>query len=250
LSLDLVFFALAIPAVLFAGISKGGFGNGAAFAATPILAQILDPALALAVMLPLLMMMDVAAVPAYWRKWHGPAVRAMLIGAVPGIVIAGAVYEFTDPDVFRLLIGLMALAFVGWQGARRAGWLTLPKAEFQGWKGSIAGMASGFTSFISHAGGPPAAMFLLPLGLDRTTYQATTVLFFWAVNLIKLLPYILLGFFTAQTLLANLLLAPVAFLGVYIGVRAHKVMSEGLYFGITYVVLTISGVRLIWMALT
>ena len=250
MSLDLVFFALAIPAVLFAGVSKGGFGNGAAFAATPILAQILDPALALAVMLPLLMMMDVAAVPAYWRKWHGPAVRVMLIGAVPGIVLAGAVYRFTDPDVFRLLIGVMALAFVGWQGARRAGWLTLPQARFVGWKGTLAGMVSGFTSFISHAGGPPAAMFLLPLGLDRTTYQATTVLFFWAVNLIKLLPYVVLGFFTAQTLLANLLLAPVAFLGVYIGVRAHKVMSEGLYFAITYVVLTISGVRLIWMALT
>jgi len=249
-NLDLLFFTLAIPAVLFAGVSKGGFGNGAAFAATPILAQILDPALALAVMLPLLMMMDVAAVPAYWRKWHGPAVAVMLIGAVPGIVIAGAVYRLTDPDIFRLLIGVMAIGFVAYQAARRAGWLNLPQARFSRAKGMTMGMISGFTSFISHAGGPPVAMFLLPLGLDRTTYQATTVLFFWAVNLIKLLPYIVLGFFTAQTLLANLLLAPVAFLGVYIGVRAHKVMSEGLYFGITYVVLTISGARLIWIALT
>jgi len=248
-TLDLVFFSLAIPAVLFAGISKGGFGNGAAFAATPILAQILDPALALAVMLPLLMMMDAAAVPAYWRKWHGPAVRVLLIGAVPGILIAGAVYQITDPDMFRLLIGVMALAFVGWQGARRAGWLRLPKAQFSGWKGMVFGLISGFTSFVSHAGGPPAAMFLLPLGMNRTTYQATSVLFFWAVNLMKLMPYIVLGFFTAQSLLANLLLAPVALLGVYIGVRAHKVMSEGLYFAITYIVLTISGVRLIWMAL-
>lgn len=250
MTLDLLFFALAIPAVLFAGLSKGGFGNGAAFAATPILAQILDPALALAVMLPLLMMMDVAAVPAYWRKWHVPAVKVMLIGAIPGIVIAGAVYEFTNPDIFRLLIGVMAIAFVAYQAVRRAGWLRLPKSHFSGRKGAIAGLVSGFTSFISHAGGPPVAMFLLPLGLDRTTYQATTVLFFWAVNLIKLLPYVLLGFFTAQTLLANLILAPIAFLGVYLGVRAHKVMSEGVYFAITYVVLTISGARLIWMALT
>ncbi len=250
MSFDLLFFAFAIPAVLFAGVSKGGFGNGAAFAATPILAQILDPALALAVMLPLLMMMDVAAVPVYWRKWHGRAVAVLLMGAVPGIVLAGAVYSFTDPDVFRLLIGVMALGFVAYQAVRRAGWLRIGATRFSGVKGTVAGLVAGFTSFISHAGGPPVAMFLLPLGLDRTTYQATTVLFFWAVNLIKLLPYVLLGFFTAQTLLANLILAPLAFLGVYIGVRAHRVMSEGLYFGITYVVLTVSGARLIWMALT
>lgn len=250
MSFDLLFFALAIPAVFWAGMSKGGFGNGAAFASTPILAQVVDPAVALGIMLPMLMMMDVAAVPAYWRKWHGPAVRAMLLGAVPGILIGAGVYRLADPDFFRLLIGVMALAFVAYQGVRRAGLLRLRQVQFSAIKGAIAGLVSGFTSFVSHAGGPPVAMFMLPQGYDRTTYQATTVLYFWAVNLIKLVPYMMLGFFTAQTLLANLILAPVALLGVYVGVRAHKVMSEGLYFAFVYVVLVVSGVRLIWIALT
>ncbi len=38
MELDAQFFMVAIPAVLFAGISKGGFGSGAAFAAASILA--------------------------------------------------------------------------------------------------------------------------------------------------------------------------------------------------------------------
>ena len=45
--LNLMFFAVAIPAVIFAGISKGGFGSGVAFASSSILALILTPGQAL-----------------------------------------------------------------------------------------------------------------------------------------------------------------------------------------------------------
>lgn len=75
------------------------------------------------------------------------------------------------------------------------------------------------------------------------------MLYFWVVNLIKLVFYMVLGFFIVQMLLANLILALVVLLGVYVGVCAHKVMFEGLYFGFVYVVLVVSGVWLIWIAL-
>ena len=39
-------FALAVAAVIFAGISKGGFGSGASFASAAILALALPPAAA------------------------------------------------------------------------------------------------------------------------------------------------------------------------------------------------------------
>jgi len=53
------FFAIAVPAVIFAGISKGGFGSGAAFASASILALVVPPGQALGIMLPLLMLIDV-----------------------------------------------------------------------------------------------------------------------------------------------------------------------------------------------
>ena len=40
---DDTFFGPAIPAVPFTGLSRGGFGSGAAFAATPILAPGPEP---------------------------------------------------------------------------------------------------------------------------------------------------------------------------------------------------------------
>jgi len=39
-----MFFGPAIPAVPLTGLCRGGFGSGAAFAATPILAPGLEPA--------------------------------------------------------------------------------------------------------------------------------------------------------------------------------------------------------------
>ena len=57
---DMVFFIIAAAAVVFAGISKGGFGSGAAFAGAAILATIIDPGEAIGIMLPLLMLMDIA----------------------------------------------------------------------------------------------------------------------------------------------------------------------------------------------
>ena len=82
LTLDLFFFLVAGPAVLFAGISKAGFGSGAAFASASILALVVEPGLALGVMLPLLMLIDVSSLKPYWRKWSTPDVRLLIIGGL------------------------------------------------------------------------------------------------------------------------------------------------------------------------
>ncbi len=56
--------------------------------------------------------------------------------------------------------------------------------------------------------------------------------------------------FSLQSAQANLLLAPVAVVGVLLGARAHRVMSDRLFFSVTYVLLTLTGAKLIWDALT
>ena len=244
------FFAVAAPAVIFAGVSKGGFGSGAAFASASILALILEPGLALGVMLPLLMLMDVTTLRPYWRRWSWLDARVLILGALPGVALGAALFRVADPDVFRLLIGGISVAFVGWQIAQRSGFVRAARNKMSPMAGGVAGIAVGFTSFVSHAGGPPAAVYLLSQRLSKTEYQATTVLLFWAVNIAKFIPYAFLGMFTLETGLANLLLAPFAVLGAWLGVRAHHLVSEKVFFGLTYVLLTITGFKLIWDGLT
>jgi hypothetical protein len=249
LDLNWMFFAVAVPAVFFAGVSKGGFGSGAAFASASILAIVLEPGQALGIMLPLLMLIDVSTLRPYWRKWSWPDARLLILGGVPGVVLGAVLYRVADADLLRLLIGAICILFVLWQATQRAGLIRPLHRRLPAPYGLVAGVVAGFTSFISHAGGPPAAVYLLSQKLDKTTYQACTVLVFWVLNIVKFVPYVFLGMFTWQTATANLVLAPVAIAGAWAGVRLHHVVPERAFFGLTYVLLTATGSKLIWDAL-
>lgn len=248
--LDFSFFALAIPAVVFAGVSKGGFGSGAAFASGAILALIMEPAAAIGLMLPLLMVIDLATLRPYWRRWNASEAWLLIAGSVPGIFLGALFFRTANTDHLRLLIGGIALLFVVWQILGRAGMIRVGTRPFSRVGGAIAGVVVGFTSFVAHAGGPAAAVYLLSKRPAKTEFQATSVLVFWINNLLKAIPYGWLGMFTLETLYAGLWLAPFALLGTWLGVRAHFAISERAFFALTYVLLTVTGAKLVWDGLT
>lgn len=249
-SLDAIgLWSVMALAVMFAGVSKGGFGSGAAFASAAVLALVMEPATALALMLPLLMLVDLATLRPYWRRWSWEDAKALVLGAVPGVALGAVLISWADADLLRLLIGVIALAFVAWQLVTRTGLLRTGARDVPLWGGWLAGCVAGFTSFISHAGGPAAAVYLLARGLGKTPYQATTVLVFGLINLIKIGPYAAMGLITPQTLSLGVLLAPFALLGAWLGVKAHFLVPDRAFFALTYVLLTLTGARLIYVAL-
>ena len=250
MTLDFWFFCIAGPAVLFAGVSKGGFGSGAAFASASILALVIEPGMALSVMLPLLMLIDVSTLKPYWGKWGATEVKLLVAGGIPGVIMGALLYKVASPDFFRLLIGGISVGFVFWQIGRHADMIGAAKQELPKSVGLFWGVVTGFTSFVSHAGGPPAAVYLLSRNLSKTQYQATTVLVFWTLNAVKFVPYAFLGIFTIETMTADLLLAPFAVAGAWIGVKAHRFISQRLFFGVTYTLLLVTGTKLIWDGLT
>ncbi|MEM9584566.1 MAG: sulfite exporter TauE/SafE family protein [Pseudomonadota bacterium] len=247
---DLIFYALALPAAVIAGFAKGGFGGSVAFVATAILALILPPATALGIMLPLLMILDLATLKPYWRQWDWAAAKALMIGGVFGVMLGTLLYRAADPDVLRVLIGCIALLFVVLQVLRNKGWLRYAASELSNRAGVFAGVVTGFTSFVSHAGGPPAAIYLLSKGLGKTTYQATTVLAFWAINAMKAVPYAFFGVFTVETGKATLLMTIPALVGCVAGIYAHRILPERVFFMITYALLLASGAKLIFDGVT
>ena len=243
------FFLLAAAAVVFAGISKGGFGSGAAFVAAAVLASIIDPGQAIGLMLPLLMLMDMSSLKPYWGKWLKRDSFYLCVGGMPGVALGVWFYNLADADMLRLLIGVISLLFVLWQAMQAYGFVPNAKGKFPPWVGGLAGVAAGFTSFVSHAGGPPAAIYLLSAKPSKTEYQATTVIVFWVINIAKALPYGFLGLFTWETLKLDLMLAPFAILGVWLGIKGHHLISERYFFLLTYLLLLVTGIRLIWVAI-
>ena len=244
------FYVLVMFAAFLAGVSKGGFGGGPAFVATTILALVIPPSMALGIMLPLLMIADLATLRPFWKQWDLKCAQALIYGGIPGVLLGTVLYKATDADVLRVLIGLIALVFIGFQLARNAGLLSTERRPFSWSKGLIAGVISGFTSFVSHAGGPPAAMYLLSQGMDKTRFQATTVLAFWAINAMKAVPYAFLGVFTWDTLKADLIMTPALLIGCSVGVYAHRMLPERPFFIMIYILLGGAGAKLIFDGLT
>ena len=105
---------------------------------------------------------------------------------------------------------------------------------------------AGFTSFISHIGGPPWQIFTLPLGLPKSVFVGTSVIAFSYCNLIKLIPYLWLGQINSGSISTSLVMIFPATLSVYAGVRLVKLIPEAIFFKIVTWALFCISVKLIW----
>ena len=244
------FYMAAIPAVLLFGIAKGGFGGGLGVVAVPLMALVVSPLQAAAILLPILCVMDLVGLWAYRGRWLWPELRQLVPASMLGIAAGSLLFGFMSPATVRIIVGIVAIVFTLHYvySTRRKPDSALP--YFPPSVGIAAGAAGGFTSFIAHAGGPPISMYLLRRPLDRTDFVATTVLLFASINYVKLLPYTWLGQLSATNLLTSLVLAPLAPIGVYLGVWLHRRVSDRFFFRLMYVLLFIVGCKLLYDGLT
>ncbi len=248
LEMEILFLLFAAPAILFAGISKGGFGSGAAFAAAPFLATIIEPKIAIGLMLPLLMLMDVTGLYFYWKKWLKSVAIVLILGGIPGVALGALFFSYANPYMLKLMIGFIAILFIVHRLTAKNGFLKFSNKLLCGKAGYFWAILSGFTSCISHAGGPPTAIYLLSKNISKTEYQATTVIVFWVINLVKLIPFLFFDLINLDTLKLSIWLAPVALFGTWIGVRAHYLIPEKIFYLVINFLLFITGLKLLYDA--
>ncbi|MCL4746962.1 MAG: TSUP family transporter, partial [Burkholderiaceae bacterium] len=148
----------------------------------------------------------------------------------------------------KALIGIEAIVFAllklfegsaAWSGPGRP--LRAGVARF--WSA-----VSGFTSFVSHAGGPPMMQFMLPLKLHREIFVGTLAWFFAVINISKIVPYAELGLLDATNLGISLALIPAVPLGYWLGLRALRATSPAVFVRIATAGLLLTGVKLCWDA--
>lgn len=240
---DPLFYAAAIPAVMLVGFSKGGLG-GIALLGVPLMSLLISPVQAAGIMLPILLLMDVVAVASYRQTFHRPSVKVILPAAVLGIALGWLMAAYVTVAHVRLIVGAVTVLHVldYWFGA--AG--NRPPAKPGILKGVFWGAIGGFTSFVSHAGGPPIKMYLLPQRLDKITFAGTVITLFAVMNAVKLVPYFMLGQFDQTNLMTSAVLLPIAPVATYIGVRLVRVISQEMFYRWTYMVVFIVGLKLIY----
>lgn len=255
-----LFLGLGSVSAALISMAKAGFGSGVGLLAVPIMIYACggDAPLATGIMLPLLILCDNVAL-LHWRgKWDGRQVRMLLPGTVVGVALGGAALwafgnmEGTEADErmsvgLKLAIGLISLGFVALQGLR--GVRRLNRAYRPGMlQGLGFGAVAGVTSTLAHAAGPVTAMYLLPQQLGKSRFVATTVLFYWLTNLLKLGPYVGLGLVGNVSLPASVALVPAVVVGALLGIVLHKRVGERSFVGVVYALLGLAGAHLTYEA--
>ena len=240
---DPIFWAVAVVSVLITGVSKGGFG-GLALLAVPLMALVISPVQAAGIMLPILIVMDWVSVWSYRKHWNKRILWLTLPGAVAGIAAGGLLAGYVDDQFVRVCVGIIAVGFPLYVFFKPKGQASLAKGSRP--LGVIAGGVAGFTSFIAHAGGPPFQAYAIPQGLEKRTYAGTAVMFFFVVNMVKVVPYAMLGQFDATNVTTSLILIPLAPVGVLLGVWLVKRIDQQVFFRIIYGLIFSVGLKLLW----
>jgi len=235
-----LFYAVAIPAVIFLGLAKGGF-SGVATGATPLLALYLPPLEAAALLLPVVICQDVISIHVYRRDWSAWNLKVLLPGAGFGLALGWIFVSYVSDDAIRILIGMTALVFVA------TVWLRTAPARSRHSTilgGLFWGAVSGFMSFASQGGGPPFQVYTLPQQLPKMTFVGTTTIFFAAVNALKIVPYFMLGQFSAKNLTTSLALLPIAVAANFAGIWIVRIVPTAQFYRITHIRLFVLGLVL------
>jgi uncharacterized membrane protein YfcA len=232
--------------VALIGLSKGGFA-GAGALSLPMIAFATDPVKAAAILLPLLIAQDVVGVWAFRRTVDLFVLGWTLAGAVIGIGLGYWYAASVSADAVLAMVGGISMLFGAYRLWRDRHGAPAPSTS-PGWVGSLFGIASGFTSQIAHAGGPPFQLWVIPRRLSPEVLVGTTAIFFAVVNWLKVPAYLALGQFTRANLMTAAALMPVAILSTIAGVwLVRRVPAERFYTAIYWLMILV-GLKLVWDA--
>jgi uncharacterized membrane protein YfcA len=240
---DPYFYAVAVPAVLLMGISKSGFGAGFGSLAVPLMALAVTVPQAAAIMMPILLLMDVMGLAAFRKHFDIKLIRFLVPLGLLGTVVGTLSFKLLDARLVAGIVGIFTLLFL----AQRLLFPPRPDSPHPPrWLGAILTVASGFTSFVAHAGGPPVSAYVVPMRLPPLVFTATMAAFFFVVNLSKWVPYAWLGLLDLRNMATSLVLLPIAPIGVLVGVKlAHRIQPL-LFYRLIYLGMFLTGCKLVW----
>jgi uncharacterized membrane protein YfcA len=241
------FWVVAAFVMILTGLGKSGFGSGFGALATPLLALTIPAADAAALLLPLLIIMDLFTVPYYRNRFHWGHLRILLLGALVGIAIGAYYFNVLSHNerAMKMGIGALAVLFVVIQVGRSLIFGALNEQRPPRAMGWLMGAIGGFTSTIAHAGGPPVTIYLVPQKLPREQFVGTTAILFAIINLVKLVPYYYLDLLRVSNITTILVLAPLAYVGVRLGVFLNQRFTDKWFTRFIYAFLFLTGMELL-----
>ena len=210
--------------------------------AVPVMSFAMSPLQAAGILLPLLIIMDFSAIYLYWKKWIRSILKIIIPASIVGILFGTFTFQYTNENQIRVTVGVISIIFVLVSFIQKSDFLLRPTKL----KGYFWSSVAGYIIFLIHAGNPLMNFYTLPLKLDKISFIGTMTFAFLVINVVKLIPYYYVGLLAPSNLLVSLILLPLAFVSVLIGFFLQKKIPEKLFFNIVYVLLFLSGCKLIY----
>lgn len=237
------FFALCCG-----GFIKGALGVGTPLLTVPMMAMVLPPQIAIALMaIPVIVanlwqfsqaQRSTAVVKNFW-----PAFAGILLGTWVGVKILSII----DERALMIFVGIAVIAFALLQGSSYR--FYLPQSSIKP-AGIVFGIASGIIGGISSFFGPMLVSYLMSIrNLDKNQFVSTISFLYvsavipWAINLY------LFGLLDNEVLILSLLATLPVSLGLFMGQKIRQHISENKFKYLIIGILLVSGVSMLWRAM-
>lgn len=222
-----LFLTVAVIAAFLVGMSKGGLPSVGTLA-VPLMALIISPVTAAALLLPIYVISDMFGLYLYRHHFSARNLAILTPAAIVGVGVGWLFSSHLSSTFIGMLVGIVGLLFCfnAWIGVRLR--RKARKADIPG--GIFWGVLTGLTSFVSHSGAPPFQMYVLPQRLEKLIFAGTSTILFAIVNAVKLIPYWQLGQFSSLDLSMGLWLIPTAIIGTFIGAKLTRMLPDGPFF--------------------
>lgn len=235
------YFLLAGLASVLVGLSKGGLPT-VGMLGVPLLSLVISPMTATTLLLPVFVISDWVGIYLYRRQFSWLNLKRLVPAGVLGVALGWGLAAYISDQILSLLIGLVGVAFCLNMWLRPA---ALAAHTPSAWAGYCWGALAGFTSFISHSGGPPFQIYVLPQRLPKLVFAGTSTLFFSVINAAKIWPYQALRPYSTDTLMLAGALIPFAIVGTVVGAYLTQRIHERWFYLFIQVSLFVVSLKLI-----
>lgn len=242
MSLSALIFAPLI--VLLANIVFSISGFGLTLVAIPLLAHLFP----IKFVIPMVVLLDVVASVRQATKLRSGVYKEELVSLLPFMLAGMGVGAFLlvrlAADVLLLGLGIFVLTYGIYYALRHDS-----VVRFARWTVAPIGLFAGTTSALFGVGAPLYIMYLTGRGATPDHIRATMPVIFSFTTVGRIILFIVAGLFTGEILFTAALLAPMMFLGLYVGNRLHVNLSRETIVRIIGGLLVASGASLVLRAL-
>jgi uncharacterized membrane protein YfcA len=239
-------YALLLFGALAGGFVSGLAGFGTALMALGIWLYVLPPSVAVPLVLICSVSSQISTLPTMWKVLDFRLAAPFVIGGLTGMPIGALLVARAEPQIFKLSVGVMLLAF-----PTALFFVRKPMAfRFGGRPADAAvGFAGGILGGLAGLSGPLPTLWASVRGWTKDQRRGVFQIFNGTVLGAALLLQIANGFVKTEVFWLALLALPGTLIGARIGTRVYHALSDRNFYDVVLGLLFLSGLGLVWSSI-